>query len=327
MAYTGLALIAGFVLDLWIGDPGWLYHPVCAVGKLIAFLEKGLRKIFPKRPGGELAAGCLEVFLVCLFCFGIPLLALCALWHVLPAAGFLLETFWCFQLLATKSLKKESMKVYDRLVNGTMEEARCAVSMIVGRDTQQLTEEGVTKAAVETIAENSSDGIIAPMFYMALGGAPLMFLYKGINTMDSMLGYKNEKYLYFGRAAAKLDDVVNYIPSRIAGLLMAFSSVFVKLDTANAFRMYRRDRHNHASPNSAQTEAAMAGALGVQLAGNAYYFGKLYEKPTIGDPLRPVCPEDIRLANRLLYATAVCGLILFAALRAVFFCLGTAIFL
>ena len=230
-------------------------------------------------------------------------------------AGFVLETFWCGQLLATRSLKDESMKVYDRLKNGTIEEARYAVSMIVGRDTQSLTEVGVTKAAVETVAENSSDGIIAPMLYMAIGGIPLMFLYKGINTMDSMLGYKNDKYLYFGRCAAKLDDVANYIPARTSGWLMALSTVFVGMDTKNAVKIYRRDRRNHASPNSAQTEAAMAGALDVQLAGNAYYFGKLYEKPTIGDPIRPVEIEDILRSNRLLYATCIAGAILFWGVR------------
>ena len=215
------------------------------------------------------------------------------------------------------------MKVYDRLKNGTLDEARYAVSMIVGRDTQSLTEEGVTKAAVETVAENASDGVIAPMLYMAIGGVWLMFLYKGINTMDSMLGYKNDKYLYFGRCAAKLDDVANYIPARLSGWLMVAASVFVKMDVKNAAKIYRRDRRNHASPNSAQTEAAMAGALEVQLAGNAYYFGKLYEKPTIGDGIRPVEVEDIRRSNRLLYATAILGAVIFlligSAVRYCFF--------
>lgn len=205
------------------------------------------------------------------------------------------------------------MKVYDRLKNGTIEEARYAVSMIVGRDTSELTEEGVTKAAVETVAENSSDGVIAPMLYMALGGAPLMFLYKGINTMDSMLGYKNDRYLYFGRCAAKLDDLANYIPARISGWLMVAAAFLTGMDGKNAAKIYKRDRRNHASPNSAQTEAAVAGALRVQLAGNAYYFGKLYEKPTIGDKLREVEPEDIRRANRLLYGASVLS---------VLFCLG-----
>ena len=206
------------------------------------------------------------------------------------------------------------MKVYDRLVNGTLEEARYAVSMIVGRDTESLSDTGVTKAAVETVAENASDGVIAPMLFMAIGGAPLMFLYKGINTMDSMVGYKNDKYLYFGRCAAKLDDVANFIPARLSGWLMVAASGLTGFNWKNAARIYRRDRRNHASPNSAQTEAAMAGALGVQLAGNAFYFGKLYEKPTIGDPDRTIEYEDIPRANRILYGTAVLGMAVFTVL-------------
>ncbi|MDD7729965.1 MAG: adenosylcobinamide-phosphate synthase CbiB, partial [Clostridia bacterium] len=224
-----LALPAGFVLDLIFGDPRWLYHPVCLIGKLISLLEKGIRRIFPKSQKGELAGGCLEVLLVCGLCFLVPFGILHVLYGWQPWLGFLLETFWCYQLLATKSLKTESMKVYDRLVNGTLEEARYAVSMIVGRDTNSLTAEGVTKAAVETVAENASDGIIAPMFYMAIGGAPFMFLYKGINTKDSMLGYKNDRYLYFGRCAAKLDDAANYIPARVSGWLMVAGTLFVGL--------------------------------------------------------------------------------------------------
>ena len=208
LKYSLPALVIGFVLDLLIGDPRWLYHPICVIGNLIAVLEKVIRKIFPKNHGGELTGGFLIVVLVCLFSGGVPLLVLYYLYRYLPVAGFVLEVFWCYQLLATRSLKDESMKVYDRLKNGTLDEARYAVSMIVGRDTRELTETGVTKAAVETVAENASDGVIAPMLYMAIGGVPLMFLYKGINTMDSMLGYKNDKYLYFGRIAAKLADFV-----------------------------------------------------------------------------------------------------------------------
>lgn len=315
MLYHTIALAAGFILDLLIGDPRWLYHPVCLIGKLITVLEKGIRKIFPETEKGELFGGLLEVLFVCLFSFGIPGIVLYFLYGALPIAGCILETFWCYQLLATRSLKDESMKVYDRLVNGTIEEARYAVSMIVGRDTKELSVEGVTKAAVETVAENCSDGVIAPMVYMAIGGVPLMFLYKGINTMDSMLGYKNEKYLYFGRCAAKLDDLANYIPARISGWLMVAAAFFAGMDVRNAARIYKRDRRNHASPNSAQTEAAMAGALQVQLAGNAYYFGKLYEKPTIGDRIRTVKPEDISRANRLLYATAILGVVLCLGIR------------
>ena len=243
-----LTLPAGFILDLLMGDPRWLYHPVCLIGNLISILEKGIRRVFPKTDKGERAGGILEVVLVCFITFFIPYVVIHLFYKWNFWLGFALETFWCGQLLATKSLKVESMKVYDRLKNGTIEEARYAVSMIVGRDTQALSEIGVTKAAVETVAENSSDGIIAPMFYMAIGGIPLMFLYKGINTMDSMLGYKNDKYLYFGRCAARLDDVANYIPARISGWLMALSTVFVGMDTKNAVKIYRRDRRNHASP-------------------------------------------------------------------------------
>jgi len=310
LLYHTIALAAGYLLDLLIGDPRWLYHPVCLIGNLIALLEKGIRKILPKTEKGELSGGFLEVVLVCLISLGVPCAVLSVLYRYLPLAGLALETFWCYQLLATKSLKDESMKVYDRLKNGTIEEARYAVSMIVGRDTAELTEEGVTKAAVETVAENGSDGVIAPMLYMAVGGAPLMFLYKGINTMDSMLGYKNDRYLYFGRCAAKLDDLANYIPARISGWLMVAAAFLTGMDGKNAAKIYKRDRRNHASPNSAQTEAAVAGALRVQLAGNACYFGKLYEKPTIGDKLREVEPEDIRRANRLLYGASVLSVLL-----------------
>lgn len=310
MLYHTIALAAGYLLDLLIGDPRWLYHPVCLIGNLIALLEKGIRKILPKTEKGELSGGFLEVVLVCLISLGVPCAVLSVLYRYLPLAGLALETFWCYQLLATKSLKDESMKVYDRLKNGTIEEARYAVSMIVGRDTAELTEEGVTKAAVETVAENGSDGVIAPMLYMAVGGAPLMFLYKGINTMDSMLGYKNDRYLYFGRCAAKLDDLANYIPARISGWLMVAVAFLTGMDGKNAAKIYKRDRRNHASPNSAQTEAAVAGALRIQLAGNACYFGKLYEKPTIGDKLREVEPEDIRRANRLLYGASVLSVLL-----------------
>ena len=309
-----LALPLGFVLDLIFGDPSWIRHPVCWIGDLISALEKRLRKIFPDTPGGLLTAGIVMVFMVCAVCYFLPFAILYILYKFVPVAAFLLETFWCYQLLAARSLKQESMKVYDRLVNGTLDEARYAVSMIVGRDTESLSDTGVTKATVETVAENASDGVIAPMLFMAIGGAPLMFLYKGINTMDSMVGYKNDKYLYFGRCAAKLDDVANFIPARLSGWLMVAASGLTGFIWKNAARIYRRDRRNHASPNSAQTEAAMAGALGVQLAGNAFYFGKLYEKPTIGDPDRTVEYEDIPSANRILYGTAVLGMAVFTVL-------------
>ncbi len=315
MNYGTMALAAGFFIDLLAGDPRKLYHPICLVGNLISFLEKRIRRIFPKNPKGELLGGGFLVILVCVFCGGIPLGILYGLYQISPVLGFLLETFWCWQLFAAKSLKTESMKVYESLKNGTLEDGRHAVSMIVGRDTRDLTEEGVIKATVETVAENTSDGVIAPMLYMAIGGVPLMFLYKGINTMDSMLGYKNDKYLYFGRCAAKLDDAANFLPARISGFLMIAASFVLGMDGKHAAEIYFRDRKKHASPNSAQTEAVMAGALDIQLAGNACYFGKLYEKPTIGDPIRPVEKEDIPRSNRLLYGTSILGVLVFWGVR------------
>ena len=317
MELSILAVVLGFVLDLLIGDPHWLYHPIRLVGALISALEKLLRGVFPKNKNGELTAG---VFLLALTA-GIT--TGCA-WGLLYLAGrihpwvrFALETVMCYQLLATKALKDETMKVYTALSQVDLKQARYAVSMVVGRDTEVLDETGVTKAAVETVAENASDGVIAPLLFLAIGGAPLGFFYKAVNTMDSMVGYKNDKYLYFGRAAARFDDVLNYIPARLSGALMSAAASFCGLDAGNAWKIFLRDRRNHSSPNSAHTEAAAAGALHIQLAGNAYYFGKLYEKPTIGDPDRPVEYEDIRRVNRLLYATAVLTLIVFMVVKGV----------
>lgn len=317
MELSILAVVLGFVLDLLIGDPHWLYHPIRLVGALISALEKLLRGVFPKNKNGELTAG---VFLLALTA-GIT--TGCA-WGLLYLAGrihpwvrFALETVMCYQLLATKALKDETMKVYTALSQGDLKQARYAVSMVVGRDTEVLDETGVTKAAVETVAENASDGVIAPLLFLAIGGAPLGFFYKAVNTMDSMVGYKNDKYLYFGRAAARFDDVLNYIPARLSGALMSAAASFCGLDAGNAWKIFLRDRRNHSSPNSAHTEAAAAGALHIQLAGNAYYFGKLYEKPTIGDPDRPVEYEDIRRVNRLLYATAVLTLFVFMVVKGV----------
>ena len=232
-----------------------------------------------------------------------------------PWLGLAVQMFWCGQALAAKGLVQESRNVYGELVKPDLPAARKAVSRIVGRDTENLTAEGVTKAAVETVAENASDGVIAPLLYMLLGGAPLALTYKAVNTMDSMVGYKNETYLYFGRAAAKLDDVANYIPSRLAALLWVAAAALTGSDAKGAWRIWRRDRRNHASPNSAQTESACAGALGVQLAGPAYYFGEYYPKPTIGDALRPIEPQDILRADRMMYAASILALVLGLVIR------------
>lgn len=317
MWLTLAALLTGYVLDIIFGDPRQIYHPIRIIGNLIAVLEKGIRKVFPKTSRGELAGGTVLVVLVVLICTAVPaaLLGLAAWIH--PVVYWLLASFWCWQILATKSLKTESMKVYAPLKEGDLPAARRAVAMIVGRDTERLTEEGVAKAAVETVAENTSDGIVAPLIFLALGGPALGFFYKAVNTMDSMVGYKNERYLYFGRTAARLDDVLNFLPSRISAWLMILAAAFLGMDGKNAKRIYLRDRRNHASPNSAQTEAVMAGALRVQLAGDAWYFGELYKKPTIGDPFRAVEPEDIVRANRLMYLTSALALAVCGILRAV----------
>ena len=310
-----LAVLGGFVLDALFGDPAWLPHPVVYMGKAISALETFLRGRLPKTPQGERLGGILVAFALPVGTFVLTSLVCLGAARISPWLGLAVQMFWCGQALAAKGLAQESMRVYKELLCPDLPAARKAVSRIVGRDTQNLTLEGVTKAAVETVAENASDGVIAPLLYMLLGGAPLALTYKAINTMDSMLGYKNEKYLYFGRAAAKLDDAANYIPSRIAGLLWVAAAALTGNDAKGAWRIWRRDRRNHASPNSAQTESACAGALGVQLAGPAYYFGEYYPKPTIGDALRPIEPEDIRRANRMMYAESLLALALGLILR------------
>lgn len=315
MTYMTIAIVAGFVLDLIFGDPRWLYHPVRLIGHLISGTERIIRNCLPANKTGERIGGGILVLVVVTVSTGVPAVILSVAYKYFWKLGLALESFWCYQILATKSLKVESDRVYIALKDKGLEAGRKAVSMIVGRDTQNLTEEGVTKAAVETVAENTSDGVIAPLFYMLIGGAVLGFTYKAINTMDSMVGYKNDKYQWFGTAAAKLDDVVNFIPARVSAVLMILAAYLTGMDGKNAACIFRRDRFNHKSPNSAQTEAVMAGALDVQLAGDAWYFGKLHKKPTIGDPVREMELLDIRRSHKLLYGTAMLGLILGIILR------------
>jgi adenosylcobinamide-phosphate synthase len=313
IVYHGIAFLAGFVLDLLFGDPHWLPHPIRLIGRLISFLEK---KLYDETKNLRARGGVLVVLV--LFITGVVSGGiLYFVYRIQPVAGCAVESIMTYQILAVRSLKVESMKVYDALQTGTIEDARRAVSMIVGRDTACLDEAGVTKAAVETVAENTSDGVIAPMIVLAVGGPFLGFLYKAVNTMDSMIGYKNDRYLLFGRTAAKLDDVVNYLPARISAYLMIAAAYLAgrDFDGTRAFSVYRRDRRKHASPNSAHTEAVCAGALGVRLAGDASYFGKIVKKPYIGDDVRPVEISDIRRANRLLYVTAfLCEAILLVLL-------------
>ena len=307
------ACVAGFVLDFIFGDPVWLYHPVRLIGKWISFLEKLLRrKTGEKR---QIAAGGILWILTVAVVYSVTagILWIVRKWG--PAAGFILETFWCYQIFAARCLVSESGKVYERLKEKDLPGSRKAVSMIVGRDTENLSFEGVTKAAVETVAENTSDGVTAPLLYLLLGGAPLGFLYKAVNTMDSMLGYKNETYLYFGRIPAKMDDLFNYIPARLTAWFMVLASFLTGLNGKNAWKIYRRDCRKHASPNSAQSEAVCAGALDVQLAGDAVYFGKIHKKEFIGDPLRKIEAEDIPRAGRLMYVTTVLMLLVFGGIK------------
>lgn len=322
------AICAGFIIDMCLGDPENWPHPVRGIGWLITVLEKKLRQLFPKSPGGELAAGAVLAALV-------PAITGLAAGLILQVPGwiailcslpaddarvsggrFFLLALMSWQLLAVRSLRVESMRVYDALKQGDREKARQAVSRIVGRDTDRLTEDGIIRAAVETVAENASDGAVAPLFYLLLFGPVGGFLYKAVNTMDSMVGYRNERYLYFGRAAARLDDLVNLIPSRLTALYLILTAWLLPgFSGKNAFRIWRRDRRCHKSPNSAQGEAACAGALGIQLAGDAWYFGELYHKPTIGDRSRPVEAEDIVRVNRLMTGSVVLALATGVALR------------
>ena len=314
------ACMAGFALDFIFGDPAWIYHPVRMIGKGIELGERILRRICGEKH--LMAAGGLLWLMIAGLSFLFPLGLLFLAYRIHPGLGFALEAFWCFQILAARSLCRESTKVYDRLQEDDLPGARRAVSMIVGRDTESLTAEGVTKAAVETVAENTSDGVTAPLIYLMIGGAPLGFLYKAVNTMDSMLGYKNDRYLYFGRIPARMDDIFNYIPARLTALVMIAAAYLTGLDGRNAWRIYRRDRNKHASPNAAQTESVCAGALRVQLAGDAVYFGKLYKKEFIGDSLRPIEPQDIRRTQRLMYVTAFLLLLLCGGIKAALIFLG-----
>lgn len=319
-----IAMVAGFALDAVIGDPHGWPHPVRLVGKQIELEERLIGKYILAeadkagtawpldRVQTERLAGAALAADVALASPLVVWLALRACGKLHPALRLSLETALCYQLIAARSLRDESMKVHDALDAGDIEGAREAVSMIVGRDTESLDEAGIARAAVETVAENASDGVIAPLLFMGVGGAPAAMAYKAVNTLDSMVGYKNERYINLGRVAAKLDDAVNFVPARIAGALMCGAAKLVGQDAKRAWRVFKRDRRNHTSPNSAHTEAACAGALGIQLGGGNYYFGTYVEKPTIGDDVRPVEAEDIPRANKLMYATAGLGLALAA---------------
>lgn len=312
---SSASLIIAFILDLLLGDPDFLPHPVMLIGKLTAYLEGLVRKVFPETPGGERIAGLVLWLIVCAVSYSVPaiILGLCAsvnYWLYLAA-----DSIICWQCLAIKSLRAESMKVYAAQKAGDTEAARKAVSMIVGRDTSVLDEAGITRAAVETVAESTSDGVVAPMLFMAFGLAPLAMLYKAVNTMDSMLGYIDPPYTDIGFVPAKADDIFNFIPARVSACLMIIAGAFCGFDVRNGIYIFQRDRKKHASPNSGLPESVCAGLLGLRLAGDAVYHGVLHKKEYIGDALREIETEDIARANRLMYATAFLSLIVCTVLR------------
>ena len=306
MKYHMLAFFGGFLLDLLLGDPQGFPHPIRLIGGMIARLESALLGDRDLSDREKFRRGVVLAVLAPAASVLVTGAILILTWKLHTVLGILAETVMTWQILAVRCLETESMKVYQCLKRDDLPAARKAVSMIVGRDTECLDADGVARAAIETVAENTSDGVIAPMLYTALGGPVLGFFYKTVNTMDSMVGYKNDRYLYFGRAAARFDDAVNYLPARISALLMILAAFLGgrQFSGKRAFSIWRRDNRKHASPNSAQTESVCAGALGIRLAGDARYFGKIVKKPYIGDPLRPVEAEDIRRANRLMYGTA-----------------------
>ena len=311
-----LPVVFGFALDVFLGDPQRWPHPVRWIGSLINLIEKALLrqgdKVCPK-----LFKGAVLVAMVVAVSYSLPLFLLMFAARISPYLYLSIASIICYWAIAARSLRDESMKVFRSLVAGETVKARESLSWIVGRDTANLNCEQIAKATVETVAENTSDGVIAPLFFLLIGGAPLGIAYKAVNTMDSMLGYKSEKYLHFGRAAARLDDFANLIPSRLSALFLLLAGWILQGGSAvrAGLRIYRRDRYNHSSPNSAQTEAACAGLLGIRLGGPAYYGGKLVEKSTIGDEQRRTEPEDIVRVNRIMYLGAVLALIAMSGLR------------
>ena len=308
--YHALGLLIGFFADRLFGEINSPLHPICLIGRLISAAENTLRRVFPKTARGERLGGAALVVIVCAAAAAVPVFITVTAYLVFPPALIFTEAVFSYFVTAARSLHDESMKVYYPLINGDTKAARQAVSMIVGRDTEPLDAQGIIRAAVETVAENTSDGVTAPMLWCALFGGAGGFFYKAVNTMDSMVGYKNERYVNFGRAAARLDDFVNFIPSRICALLMICASFICGFDGKAAYKIWRRDRKKHKSPNAAQTESVCAGALGIRLAGDAYYFGRLYKKEYIGDGLRGVEAEDIKRANTLMYTVSYLTLLL-----------------
>lgn len=310
MLNLGLSILLAYSLDILLGDPHWLPHPVRGMGKLINYLEKKLRKSIPAEMWSGAILAIVVVGLVYLGTFFTVRIAE----HINKWAGFAVSTLLIFTALSTKSLGKEAKSVYQSLKTGNIKDARKKLSLIVGRDTETLNEDEIIRATVETVAESSVDGIISPLFYAALGGAPIALAYKAISTLDSMVGYKNERYIYFGWFSARLDDVANYIPARISALLIPIASLILKKRTLNAWHAVLRDGKKSPSPNAGLSEAGFAGALGIQLGGAISYQGKRYYKPLIGRKLKEKEQEDIPHAIHLMYVLSLVALIVEVAI-------------
>ncbi|MGM9963980.1 MAG: adenosylcobinamide-phosphate synthase CbiB [Clostridium sp.] len=304
-----LSIYTGYALDLIIGDPYSFPHPVRYIGKLISIVEKQIRKITSSDKGLKIA-GFFLWFIVVGATFGITTLVL-QLFKFNKVIYFIVNTILIYTTLATKCLKDESVKIYKVLKTGDLEKSRIQLSYIVGRDTTNLNEKEIVRATVETVAENTVDGIIAPLFYGFIGGAPLAMAYKAVNTLDSTVGYKNDKYYYLGFASAKIDDIANYIPARLGVILLPLGSLFTGFNFKDALKIGIRDRKNHKSPNCAFSEGAVAGALGIQLGGTNVYFGKEVYKPTIGDKTREIEIEDIVRTNKIMYSSSIISIIIF----------------
>lgn len=309
-------IIIGYILDLIFGDPYWFPHPVRLIGKFITFFENLLRR-FTRSESSERIAGFVlagtTVTVSYLAVWGLLKLSLSIntmLFHIV-------NIILIYTVLATRCLGNEAMKIYKYLIDGDITNARKALSYIVGRDTDKLDIQGVCRAVIETVAENTSDGIVAPLFYLFLGGVPISMVYKAINTLDSMVGYKNERYINLGMASARLDDIANFIPARITAILIVFASFIVRLNPKRSFYIMIRDRSNNPSPNSGYPEASMAGALGIRLGGPVSYGGKIVEKPYIGDPENTITPEHIVFSVRIMYVTSFIALVLGLIIRSI----------
>ncbi len=304
-----LSIYIGYIIDLIIGDPYSFPHPVIYIGKLIKVVENNIRKIFKDEKHLKLAG-----FILWFITVGLTYLITYLIIRISKFSMitfFIVNSFIIYTTLATKCLKDEAVKIYNILKSGDIKESRKQLSYIVGRDTSNLNEAEIIRATVETVAENTVDGIISPMFYAFIGGSPLAMAYKAVNTLDSMVGYKNDKYINLGFASAKIDDIANYIPARICVIFMTLASFVLRFDYKRCFKIAIRDRKNHKSPNCAYSEGAVAGALGIQLGGTNIYFGKPVYKPTIGDKDREIEIEDIKKTNKIMYMSSILSLIIF----------------